>query len=330
MRYLLDLSTKEADDSFGNSNYSNSNYHNHRNQKGLMMSVIILTTGLPGSGKSTWAKKHAKQFDGDVVLTSRDEIRAMLGFGPIGTKDQEELVSKIQDDIIVRAVKSGKGIIVHDTNLNAKSPTRIKKLFDGDVEFRVADFTDVPVDMCIVRDSFRENPVGGAVIKNMARQLQKPWRLTPEFMNDVVLSEPLTVDPALPWAIVIDTDGTTAHHNRSPYDYAKCDTDTPDDNMRLLVQELYEYHTVIGMSGRPDTWRTKTENWYAEHGIPFDEFYMRKAGDNRNDTDVKQEMVDNHIRGKYNVLMWFDDRDRVVRRLRKLGIKTAQVAYGDF
>jgi hypothetical protein len=41
-------------------------------------------------------------------------------------------------------------------------------------------------------------------------------------------------------------------------------------------------------------------------------------------------MVDNYIRGKYNILMWFDDRDRVVRRLRKLGIKVAQVADGEF
>jgi hypothetical protein len=57
---------------------------------------------------------------------------------------------------------------------------------------------------------------------------------------------------------------------------------------------------------------------------------MRAAGDGRNDADVKQEMVDKHIRGRYNVLLWLDDRDRVVRRIRKLGIKVAQVAEGDF
>jgi len=57
---------------------------------------------------------------------------------------------------------------------------------------------------------------------------------------------------------------------------------------------------------------------------------MREAGDSRNDADVKQEMVDKYIRGRYNVLIWLDDRDRVVRRLRKLGIKVGQVAEGDF
>lgn len=299
------------------------------------MQKIILTTGLPGSGKSTWARAHAAQFDGDVLLTSRDDIRAMLGFGPIGTKEQEEIVSKVQDDIIVRAIKSGKGLIVHDTNLNKKSPTRIKKLFDGDVEFLIADFTNVPIEICIERDAQRANPVGETVIKNMARQLQKPWRLTPEFMNDVVLSAPLEHDPELPWAIVFDTDGTTAHHNRSPYDYARCYTDSVDPKMQMILrvineQGAFDRITLIGMSGRPDTWRDMTEQWYKSNHIWYDEFYMRAAGDSRNDADVKQEMVDKHIRGKYNVLMWFDDRDRVVRRLRKLGIKTAQVEFGDF
>lgn len=294
------------------------------------MSVVILTTGLPASGKTTWVRQQLDEQGENAIAVSRDEIRLMIGASPIGNKAQEEMVSKIQDDIIVRGIKEGKRVYVHDTNLNKRSPTRIKKLFDGDVPFYVADFTDVSAEICIERDAKRANSVGATVIKNMARQLQKPWRLTPEFMNDVKLSPPLEYDPALPWVIVIDTDGTTAHHNRSPYDYARCYTDTPDDNMRLLIQELTEYHAIIGMSGRPDTWREMTENWYAEHGIPFDEFYMREAGDNRNDTDVKQEMVDKYIRGRYNVLMWFDDRDRVVRRLRKLGIKVAQVAYGEF
>lgn len=299
------------------------------------MSTVILTTGLPGSGKSTWAKNFLDQTTGQFVLTSRDDIRKMLGCFPIGNKDQENLVSKIQDRVIVDAINSGYNVIVHDTNLNSKSPTRIKKLFDGDVQFMVADFTNVPVETCIERDAQRENPVGEKVIRNMARQLQKPWRLTPEFMNDVKLSEPLEYDPRLPWAIVIDTDGTTAHHNRSPYDYARCYTDSPDENMRMLLTIIYEqgafdHIQIIGMSGRPDTWRDMTIDWYKQNHIPFDEFHMRKAADKRNDADVKQEMVDEHIRGKYNVLMWFDDRDRVVRRLRKLGIKTSQVAYGDF
>lgn len=299
------------------------------------VTAVILTTGLPASGKTTWVRQQLDEYGENAIAVSRDEIRLMIGASPIGTKAQEEMVSKIQDDIIVRGIKEGKRVYVHDTNLNKRSPTRIKKLFDGDVPFYVADFTEVPVDLCLERDAKRANPVGATVIKNMARQLQKPWRLTPEFMNDVELSEPLKYDPALPWCIVFDTDGTTAHHQRSPYDYARCYTDIVDPEIRMLLriineQGAFDTITLIGMSGRPDTWRDMTEQWYKTNKIWYDEFYMREAGDNRNDADVKQEMVDKYIRGKYNILVWFDDRDRVVRRLRKLNIKVAQVAYGEF
>lgn len=297
--------------------------------------TVILTTGLPASGKTSWVRRELEDWGTEAMAVSRDEIRKMIGAFPVGTKEQEALVSKIQDDIIVRGVKEGKRVYVHDTNLNRKSPTRIKKLFDGDVKFLVADFTGVPLHVCIERDAQREDSVGEQVIRDMARQLNKPWRLTEEFMNDVKLSPPLEFDPSLPWAVVFDTDGTTAHHNRSPYDYPRCYTDSVDPNIRMILRMIYEqgaYDTItlIGMSGRPDTWRDMTEQWYRTNQISFDEFYMRAEGDGRNDADVKQEMVDKHIRGRYNVLIWLDDRDRVVRRIRKLGIKVAQVAEGDF
>jgi hypothetical protein len=259
----------------------------------------------------------------------------MLGIGPIGNKDQEALVSKVQDDIIVRVINEGKGLIVHDTNLNARPATRIKKLFDGEVKFAVADFTEVPIEVCIERDAQRPNPVGEPVIRNMAKQLQKQWRLTPEWLNDKTLSAPIVYDPKLPWCVVFDTDGTTAHHNRSPYDYPKCYSDTVDLNIKMLLKIIYaqgEYDniTLIGMSGRPDTWRDMTEQWYRDNGIWYDDFYMRPAGDGRPDTVIKQEMYDKYIRGKYNVLIHLDDRDSVVRAIRKLGVKVAQVAPGDF
>ncbi len=300
--------------------------------------TVILTTGLPGSGKSTWAREHAAQFDGDVVLTSRDDIRKMLGFGPIGTKEQEAFVSKIQDGIITRAVKEGKGVIVHDTNLNKKSPTRIKKLFDGDVEFLVADFTNVSVEQCIENDAKRTEEtgyVGPNVIKNMARQLNKPWRLTDEFMNDVVLSPRYFPKFLARKAIIVDLDGTLASHDhRSPYDYSRVYT----DGLRVPVARTVDLYAaagyyVIALSGRPDinNVRKDTEEWMEFHGIPYNVLHMRPADMlTVNDADVKQFLFDTYVREDYDVDMVLDDRDRVVRRWRKLGLNTYQVAEGDF
>lgn len=297
--------------------------------------TVILTTGLPGSGKSTWAVAHLIDWGTDAILTSRDDIRKMIGCFPVGTKDQEALVSQIQDDVIVRGVKAGKCVIVHDTNLNQKSPKRIKRLFDGDVRFQVADFTDVPVETCIARDAQREKPVGSAVIRNMARQLQKPWRLTADWMNDIKLSEPYLPRFSAPKAILVDLDGTLAEHvARSPYDYSRVLTDGVHQPIRRMVNGYADSgYVIIGFSGRPDidNVRRDTLMWLEENDISMDYLYMRPADMlTENDADVKQHLFDKYIRNNYDVEIMLDDRNRVVRRMRKLGIKVLQVADGDF
>lgn len=297
--------------------------------------TVILTTGLPASGKTTWAKEeYAKDPEG-TILTSRDDIRKMLGCFPVGTKEQEELVSKIQDDVIVRGVKAGKRVIVHDTNLNQKSPKRIKRLFDGDVQFHVADFTNVSADECIRRDALRDNPVGTTVIRNMARQLNKPWRLTDEWMNDIVLSPLYVPRFSAPKAILFDIDGTVAKHvARSPYDYSRVKTDAVHQHIRKLINGYFDSgYAVFGFSGRPDidNVRQDTQEWLDLHKVRYHKLYMRPSDMlTDNDADVKQFLFDTYLRDNYNVEIMLDDRDRVVRRMRKLGLNVLQVNYGDF
>lgn len=297
--------------------------------------LVVITTGLPGSGKTTWARERAAGMGDIAMLTSRDDIRKMIGCFPVGTKEQENLVSKIQDDSIVQGVKAGMTVFIHDTNLNQKSPKRIKRLFDGDVEFLVSDHTNVPVEECIRRDALRENPVGAGVIRQMARQLNKPWRLTNEWMNDIVLSEPYTPRFQRPKAILVDLDGTLAEHvARSPYDYSRVKTDGVHKPIRKLVNGYHDSgFAVIGLSGRPDinNVRRDTEEWMQENDIRYDRLLMRPADMlTDNDADVKQHLFDKHIRNSYDVELMLDDRNRVVRRMRKLGIKVLQVADGDF
>lgn len=301
--------------------------------------TVWLTTGLSGSGKSTVARELMRDYlFGTLVGTSRDEIRLMLGFPPVGDKDQENFVSKIQDDIIIRAIKEGNDVVIHDTNLNKKSPTRIKKLFDGDVRFKVLDLTNVPVDICIARDAMRpkgKGHVGEAVIRNQARQLQKPWRLTEEFMNDVKLSPVYTPRFSAPKAILFDLDGTAAKHvARSPYDYSRVKTDGVHQHIRKMINGYYDSgYAVFGFSGRPDIQnvRKDTMEWLDENGFRYHNLYMRPADQlTVNDADVKQFLFDTYIRDNYDVEVMLDDRNRVVRRMRKLGINVLQVADGDF
>jgi hypothetical protein len=57
---------------------------------------------------------------------------------------------------------------------------------------------------------------------------------------------------------------------------------------------------------------------------------MRKAGDDRKDSLVKEEIYNNNIAPKYNVFLVLDDRDQVVKFWRSKGLQCWQVAPGAF
>lgn len=295
------------------------------------MQTITLTYGLPASGKSTWAKEEVKNSEGKIVRVNMDDIRAMLAL-PY-SKDAEAVALKIQDQAILSAIKAGKDVIVDNTHIEQNMPKRIKQLFDGDVLFKVKDFTHVSWNECAVFDMDRERSVGIDVIKRMADRLGKnKWKLTEEWMNDYAYPlEPYTPDPESALCVVFDIDGTLAKHNRSPYDYSRLHTDTVFAHIKELNRLYWEScSSIFIVSGRPDTYREETRKWLIDNDIYFDHLFMRRADDNRNDADVKHEIFNNEFRDQYEIEAWFDDRDRVVRRMRKLGINVLQVADGDF
>lgn len=300
----------------------------------MSVNTITLLTGLPASGKSTWAQQHLSPH---VVHVSLDDIRATMGYrsGPSFSKELEEIALKTQDALILEAVAQGKNVIVDNTHLPSRIPTRIKRLFDGDVNFEVVSFRDVPVEKCIERDSLRANPVGESVIRKMSNR--KYWfNLTTEWMNDVKLSPRYAPNPLKPKAIICDLDGTLfLHVARNPYDYTRVYTDEVNPRIaRILRMHDAEGYDILFLSGRPeDAARSETVRALKDKVglLPADyKLFMRPAGDNRNDADVKQDLFDKYIRNDYAVDLWLDDRDRVVRRARKLGIQVLQVADGNF
>ncbi len=57
---------------------------------------------------------------------------------------------------------------------------------------------------------------------------------------------------------------------------------------------------------------------------------MRPSKDYRPDTEIKEEIYNNEIKDKYNVLFCVDDRACVVKQWRKMGIVCLQCDEGDF
>lgn len=290
------------------------------------MKTVILTKGLPGSGKSTWAKAQQAEKPNQYVLVSKDDLRATLHQG-VHSKANERMVIQLRDVIIVQALDAGKNVIVHDTNLNPVHEKQIRELVFGKARVVIQDFTHVPLETCIANDLKRLHSVGEQVIRRMHRQ----------YLNAVGrarVPELRPHNPALQHCIIVDVDGTLAHMNgRSPYEWLRVGEDTVNETVAQLVRNHRIAHpedAIFIMSGRDAVCRPQTTEWLNRHNISFDDLFMRPEGDNRKDNIVKRELFEQNVAGRANVRYVLDDRVQVVREWRSLGLVCLQVAEGDF
>lgn len=279
---------------------------------------LIITKGLPASGKSTWAKKMVD--DHKYKRINRDSLREMIDNGKWSGKNEKRIVDA-EERLAELYLESGCNVIIDDTNL---SPSIIEHwenfAIDGGYNFEIKNFTDVPLDECIRRDQKRPNYVGEKVIKRMYMQfLFKPTPRVPEVL-----------DRKLPSAYIFDLDGSLALHNgRSPFDYSKVEEDTVNESLRIIMNRIDRLSAIFLVSGRPDSCRDMTERWLKSHEIEYTALFMRKTDDNRNDSIIKREIYEAEIKDKYQVMGWFDDRLRVCREIHALGLPLFRVGDPD-
>lgn len=81
------------------------------------------------------------------------------------------------------------------------------------------------------------------------------------------------------------------------------------------------------VSARSDLVEKETQDWLLNNGFVYHRLFMRTDGDFRPDDDLKREWIEPHAD---RVICAFDDRSKVVRMWRKMGIPCFQVADGDF
>jgi len=291
--------------------------------------TLTMTRGIPASGKTTWAEQeviNAKACGEKVVIVNKDDIRAeLVKQGWKWSHETEKEVIEIRNKAIVGALAHGESVICSDCNFG-KHKQRLSDLARKyGAEFRVVDFTHVPLETCIERDSKR--PEGKRVGEKVIREMYEKYVAIPKVEHYVPKSE-------TPLAIICDLDGTLALFDgkRSPYDAAKC----ADDDLNLPVYEVISAmcnrrYKIIYLSGREDKFRAQTEAFLTKHLCPVGgPLLMRPTGDFRKDYIVKQELFDKYVRNDYNVLFVLDDRNSVVKMWRELGLTCLQVAEGAF
>ena len=131
---------------------------------------ILLLMGLPGSGKTTYAKELVS--DG-WVRSSKDDLRSMMDNGK-WSKGNEKRVLRLRDQIIRDAVNSGSNVVVDDTNFEDRHRDHISALAEEcGADFEVL-FIDTPLEECISRNENRANKVPLSVINNMYKKYIAP------------------------------------------------------------------------------------------------------------------------------------------------------------
>lgn len=133
-----------------------------------MAQKVIITRGIPASGKSEFAKAWVAESPETRGRVNRDDIRRSV-FGKSHGVD-EKTVTWIHRGMMKALLNAGKDIVIDETNLNPKLYGFLRAWLD-DYQARTERVLDIEVrdfyvdlEEAIRRDALREHSVGADVI----------------------------------------------------------------------------------------------------------------------------------------------------------------------
>lgn len=281
----------------------------------------IITVGISGSGKTSWAEKFVLDNE-NYVNINRDDLRF-----PDGDRDyyhykfkrsKENTITEQVNTAIKLAAKLEKNIIISDTNLNVgRRDNMVENLeyLGYDVELKHFEVTMPEANK---RDRQRYGGVGEEAILRQWLQLN---------------ATPVECGPDGELAYIVDLDGTVANNkdnNRGWFDWHRVGEDLVHHHVMNMVMALHRAgYTIIFLSGRDSVCRAETSIWLDDNFGSDYELFMRAEGDDRRDSIVKAEMYFEHIHDFYNVQAVIDDRKQVITECwMKLCIPV--IAVGNF
>lgn len=300
---------------------------------------LIIIRGWPGSGKSTFAKKAFPD------RKHREADQFFVGANGVYKFDARKLgnAHHFCQESVKEALLKGEKVVVSNTFIKLSEMTfyiDLCKYYSK--TFRIielkGDFENVHGVPSEKVKSMKEN------FQELSEDL-KPYKLdwevpidpslvksglTPAQIYNPTLNVPSN---GLPYCVIVDMDGTLAifdRKNRSPYEDWKLEKDEWNYSLlsillslKVVVPEL----KIFICSGR-DAGRSlePTREWLKQIPIlKVDEIFMRKAGDQRADNIVKEEIFNENIKGKFQVLAVFDDRLSVCKLWWRLGLPLFRV-----
>jgi predicted kinase len=130
--------------------------------------VVVLAIGLPGSGKSSWFKRH------NIRALSSDLLRDLLFDDPTEQRYQDLVFSNLRSMLKARMIARRPLNYVDATNLSPHDRhTWIKLARDYGYDVH-AVFFDVPLEVCMERNQRRQRVVPEEAMRRMAAKFRPP------------------------------------------------------------------------------------------------------------------------------------------------------------
>lgn len=294
----------------------------------IIKQKLIVTRGIQGSGKSTWAKEYCEENIASIRI-ERDMLRKQLfnhdkrGLLP---KEHEDYITQAQTERIHHYLSVGWTVVISDTNLGS-----VQKFVDlakeYGVEFELKVF-DTPVEVCIERNAAR--PEQDRVPEEVIRKAYKRFKNMNK--NYKVENRQLMVSSEKANAVMFDLDGTLRlMTGRSPYNSEAAVSDMPNMSVAFMLNALrvaYPNLVLIGMSGASASSRDMVCTQIREFGVDYHLLFMREVGDSRSDSIVKAELYHENVEPYFNVIAVFDDRGSVCKTWVDMGLHCFNVRGG--
>lgn len=146
------------------------------------MRNLILTIGIPGAGKTTWAQHYIKRYPATAYISS-DQVR----FDLTGTYDcNPEDKETIHEEVRRRAQKSldeNKDVLIDATNTDTEEWVKFKKL---QPTLFVAKVFDVDPEEAFLRIQERSRKVPMNVLEEKWKELENGRKFLRVFFNFIL------------------------------------------------------------------------------------------------------------------------------------------------